>query len=216
MAAMQGLDQLVIAHNQFQGLEPNAQAEWMRKRRSYKPVVGPSFSQAPGNIDVLAKVYEIVRKLADLLSSGRFFGAQEDLGVACILSAFDGDAVAVARTAIDDAPPSDQATYRLHAALRALLMAYLPPRAAADWRRLCASFDWPDTFSSGWAEAVRLHDLLCAISVLTEHAPNHVHRVPAPPWSLVLQILEDAGPPWLVTALHSSGAANITSRADMN
>ena len=60
-----------------------------------------------------------------------------------------------------------------------------------------------------------LHDLLCAISVLSEHAPNHVRRVPDPPWSLLLQILEDAGPPWLVTVLHSSDAANITSRADM-
>jgi len=215
MAAVPGLDQLINAHDHFQGLEENAQTVWINERRTFKPVVGPSFSQAPGTIDVFAMVYAIVRKLADLLSSGRFFGAQEDLGVACILSDFDEDAVAVARTAIDDAPPSTQAAYRLHAALCAFLMAYLPPRAAADWRELRASFAWPDTFSSGWTTAVRLFDLLCAISVLTEHAPNHVRRVPTPPWSLLLQILEDAGPPWLVTALHSSGAANITSRADM-
>ena len=106
MAAVPGLDQLISAHNHFQGLEANAQTVWINERRTFKPVVGPSFSQAPGTIDVFAMVYAIVRKLADLLSSGRFFGAQEDLGVACILSAFDGDAVAVARTAIDDAPPS--------------------------------------------------------------------------------------------------------------
>ena len=74
MAAMQGLDQLQLEYNHFQGLEANPQSEWLKERRSYKPVVGPSFSQTPDNIDVFAKVYEIVRKLADLLSSGRFFG----------------------------------------------------------------------------------------------------------------------------------------------
>ena len=89
------------------------------------------------------------------------------------------------------------------------------PRAAADWRRLASSFDWPDTFASGWTEAMPLYDLLCAISVLTDHAPNHVRRVTAPTWSVFLQILEDAGPPWLVAALLRSAAANITSRAEM-
>jgi len=152
---------------------------------------------------------------ADPSNRIRFFGTQEDLGVACILSAFAGDAVAIARNAIADTPPSDQATHRLHAALRALLLAYLPPRAAADWRRLASSFDWPDTFASGWTEAMRLYDFICAISVLTEHAPNHVRRVAAPTWSVSLQILEDAGLPWLVAALHGSAAANITSRAEM-
>jgi hypothetical protein len=85
------------------------------------------------------------------------------LGVSCVLSAFTDDAVAVARTAIEDTPASIPDTYRLHAALRALLLAYLPSRAAADWRLLCAQFLWPDNFASGWTEAIRLHDLLCAI-----------------------------------------------------
>ena len=59
---------------------------------------------------------------------------------------------------------------------------------------------------------MRLYDLLCAISVLTQHAPNHVRRVAAvPTWSVFLQILEDAGRPWLVAALHGSSAANIRS-----
>ena len=132
-----------------------------------------------------------------------------------MLSAFTDDAVAVVRTAIEDTPESSQARYHLHAALRALLVAYLPPRAAADWRRLCAQFLWPDNFSSGWTEAVRLHDLLCAISVLTATAPSHVRRVTAPSWSSFLQIMEDAGAPWIIAALHSSAAANITTRADM-
>ena len=80
---------------------------------------------------------------------------------------------------------------------------------------MASSFDWPDNFSSGWVEAMRLYDLVCAISVLTEHAPNHVRRVADPTWSVFLQILEDAGPPWLAAALHGSAAANITSKAEM-
>ena len=135
--------------------------------------------------------------------------------MSCILSTFAGDTVAVARAAIDDTTPSDQATYRFHAALRALLLTYLPPRAAADWRRLFSSFDWPDTFAAGWTEAMRLCGLLCAISVLTEHTPNHVRRVAAPSLSVLLHILEDAGQPWLVAALLSSASANITTRAEM-
>ena len=76
-------------------------------------------------------------------------------------------------------------------------------------------FLWPDNFSSGWTEAVRLHDLLSALSVLTATVPNHVRRVAAPSWSSFLQILEDAGPPWIMAALHSSAAANVTTRADV-
>ena len=153
--------------------------------------------QGPGSLETLAAVYEVVLKLAETLSAGRFYGPQEDLGCACIVDAFAGDAVVIARNAIADAAASDQAAYRLHTALRALLQAYLPPRAAADWGRLVATFAWTDNFAAGWAEATRLYDLLCVISVLTQHATNHVRRVTAPSWSVFLQILEDAGPPWL-------------------
>ena len=64
-------------------------------------------------------------------------------------------------------------------------------------------------------EAMRLYDLLCAISVLTENAPNHVRHVATPTWSVFLQILEDAGPSCLVFALHGSAAANITTKSEM-
>ena len=136
------LDQLLLAHTPFETYDTNAKEEFLKARRSFKPNMGiPLFVQGPGTIDSFAAVYEVVLKLAGLLSAGRFFGTQEDLGVVCILRAFAGDAVAIAGNAIDDTPPSDQPTYRLHAALHALWLAYLPPRAAADWRRLAASFD---------------------------------------------------------------------------
>ena len=216
MADLPGLDPLAAAYAHFAALEATAQKDYLADRKNFKPPPGmPPFPHGPGAIEIFALVYEVVRKLAHTLLVGRFFGPQEDLGVSYVLSAFTDDAVAVVRTAIEDTPESTQATYRLHAALRALLLAYLPPRAAADWRRVCVQFLWPDNFSAGWTEAVRLHDLLCAISVLTATAPNHVRRVTAPSWSSFLQILEDAGPPWIIAALHSSAAANVTTRADM-
>ena len=139
VAPIARLDQLLLAYTQYEALDAGARAEFVAARKSFKPNMGiPPFVLGPITIDSFAAVYEVVLKLADILSAGRFFGTQEDLGVACILSAFAGDAVAIARTAIADAQPSGQDTYRLHAALCALLLAYLPPRSAAEWRRLAA------------------------------------------------------------------------------
>ena len=137
------------------------------------------------------------------------------MGCAHILSAFAGDVIVIARSAIADAAASDQTVYHLYTALRALLQAYLPLRAAADWRRLRAAFVWPENFAFGWAEVTRLYDLLCAISVLTQNATNHVRRVPAPSWSVFLQILEFTGPQWLVETLHGTATANITNKGVM-
>ena len=188
VAPMPGLDQLLNAYLAFEALGAPEKLEWLNAHKAWKTTFFTPFLLGPGPLDSFAAVYEVVTKLAETLSAGRFYGPQEDLGCACILNAFAGDAIVIARNAIADAPASDQTTYRLHAALRALLQAYLPPRAAADWRRLTAAFVWPDNFASGWAEAMRLYDLLCAISVLTQNATNHVRRDAAPSWSVFLQI----------------------------
>ena len=215
-ALLPGFAQLNEGYTHFIGLGEAEQRAHLQERKSYKPVLGvASFSLGPGDIATFAAIYEIVRKIAYILLVGRFFGTQEDLGLSFILSAFLEDAVAMVRTAIDDTPASTQDMYRLQAVLRALLLAYLPPRAAADWRQLRASFLWPENFARGWTEAVRLHDLYGAIYVLTNDLPYHVRRVDEPSWRSFLHILEDAGPPWLVTVLHSAPAANITTRADM-
>jgi hypothetical protein len=215
VAPMPGLDSLLTSYTEYMALDAQAQRTWLDVRKSWKPPSVTPCLQGPGSLDTFAAVYEVVLKLSENLSAGRFYGSQEDLGRAHILSAFAGDAIVIARNAIADAEASDQTAYRLHTALRALLQAYLPPRAAADWRRLRAAFVWPENFASGWAEATRLYDLLCAISVLTQNATNHVRRVPAPSWSEFLQILEDAGPQWLVATLHGTATANITTKSAM-
>ena len=72
---------------------------------TYKPVLGvPPFAQGPGYIAVFAAIYEILRKLNHMHLVGRFYGTQEELvGTSCILNAFTGDAVGIARSAIEDA-----------------------------------------------------------------------------------------------------------------
>jgi hypothetical protein len=78
---------------------------------------------------------------------------------------------------------------------------------------MCEAFVWPDGFARGWTEAVRLYDLLCTIAVLTAADTQHVERLDMPSWARFLQILEDAGPAWMVAVLHGPAAQNITTRA---
>jgi hypothetical protein len=49
---------------------------------------------------------------------GRFYCTQEELGTSCILIAFTGDGVGIARTVIEHVL---RQIYHLHSALRALL-----------------------------------------------------------------------------------------------
>ena len=160
-ALLPGFTQLNEAYVHFIGLGEDERRAHLQERKSYKPVLDVApFSTVPGDIATFSSIYEVVRKLAYILLVGRFFGTQEDLGLSFILSAFIEDAAAMVRTAIEDTAASTQATYRLQEVLRTLLLAYLPPRAAADWRQLRASFLWPENFARGWTEAVRLYDLL--------------------------------------------------------
>jgi hypothetical protein len=71
---------------------------------TYKPVLGvPPFAQGPGDIVVFAAIYENIRKLNHMLLVGSFYSTQEKLGTSCNLNTFTGDAVGIARSAIEDA-----------------------------------------------------------------------------------------------------------------
>ena len=113
-------------------LDAPARLEFTRERANYKPGLGvPSFDQGPGDIAVLTSIYEIIHKLNHMLLVGLFYGTQEELGTSdniLILNVFTGDAVGIARTAIDNVSTSDSTSCLLHSALRALLQAYLQPR----------------------------------------------------------------------------------------
>jgi hypothetical protein len=107
---------------------------------------------------------------------GRYYGANEDLGLANFLGAFEDDTLGLARTALADTPASDGAVLRLHGALLSLLRAYLPPMAAKLWREACDEFVFPQGFSQGWTELVRLWELQCVIAELTRAETHWVKR----------------------------------------
>jgi hypothetical protein len=80
-------------------------------------VLGVSpFGQGPDDIAAFDTIYEIIGKINHMLLVG-YFGPQEDLGTMCILSAFTEDADKMERTALEDAPVSDDRSYHLHTAL---------------------------------------------------------------------------------------------------
>ncbi len=66
---------------------------------------------------MFAIIYEIIRKLNHMLLVCSYHGRQEDLGTACILSAFTEDTDKIVRTDIDDANVLDATSYSLHSTL---------------------------------------------------------------------------------------------------
>ena len=96
-------------------MDDNARLTFLKERVSYRPVLGvPPFGQGPGDIAVLADIYEIIHKLNHMLLVGSYHCPQEDLGTACILSAFTEDTDKIACTDIDDAHVLDDTSYSLH------------------------------------------------------------------------------------------------------
>jgi hypothetical protein len=160
----------------------------LRERGPFKPAQVEPFNAGPGDIRVFADMLERCLKLATTITVARYYGDNEELGMAYFLSVFTGDAASLARTALADTPLSDHAIFRLHGALLALLRAYLPPRAGKELRLACAQFVFPASFARGWTELVRLYELQCAIAELA----HYVKRLDPPSWGRFLQIMEDA------------------------
>ena len=65
------------------------------------------FKDSPGDLTVLGRALQAVLRVATSITVVRYFGPNEELGIALLLSAFDGDALSLARTALADTPPSD-------------------------------------------------------------------------------------------------------------
>jgi hypothetical protein len=206
------------AHHDYWALADDAaRRDFLRERQSFKPAPIELFTAGPGDIWVFAKILDTCIKIATTITAARYYDRQEDLGRAFFQSAFAGDAANLARTALADTPPSDHLAFRLHGALFALLQAFLPPRAAKEWRVACAQFAFPANTAQGWTELVRLYDLQCAIAELTATEVLHVKRLDPPTWGRFLQVLEDAvdGTPaqtWVTAALYSTTAQNVQTR----
>ena len=197
-----------------------ARATALRERGPFKPSPVDPFKAGPGDIMVFADMLERCLKLETTITVARYYGNNEELGMAYFLSVFTGDAASLARTALADTPLSDDMNFRLHGAVLALLRAYLPPIAGKELRLACARFAFPASFARGWTELVRLYDLQCAIAELTAEDAHYVKGLDPPSWGRFLQIMEDAvddspSQTWIVSVLYSTAAQNVTTRAAM-
>jgi len=218
---MATFDALLQAYLDYVALANDAaRAAFLRERVGFKPTLAETFKEGPGGLRVFARLFDAVLRVATTCMVGRLYGLSEDLGLANFLGAFEGDALALARTALADTQASDQLALRLHGALLSLLRAYLPPRAAKLWRELCDEFVFPQGCSQGWTELVRLFDLQCVIAELTANEQHFVKRLEAATWSKFLQILEDAAQRspssrWITGVLYGPDACNVQTRAAM-
>jgi hypothetical protein len=212
---------MITSYATYNALTDDEKRAYLRASFSFKHPQTEPFKDGPGDITVMAKALQAALKVTTTITTSITYGTQEDIGVALLCSAFDGDALNLARTTLSDTPPSDGATFRLHGALIALLRAYLPPRAAKLWWDACDDFVFPQSFSQGWTSLVRLYDLQCVIAELTAAEAHYVKRLDPPTWGKFLQILEDAAQRsphsrWIISVLYSTEARNVTTRAAMN
>jgi hypothetical protein len=76
-----------------------------------------------------------------------------------MLGAFSGETFKFMRGALDDAQASSTTTFCLHDALLEMLLAYLPSKAAKEWRDMRAAFVWHPNSPHVWAELSRVYDL---------------------------------------------------------
>jgi len=140
---------MLTSYVTYNDLLDDEKRTYLQARANFKHQQTETLKDGPGDLTVMAKAMQAALKVATAITTSRAYGPNEDIGESLLCSAFDGDALALARTALSDTPPSDGATFRLHGALIALLRAYLPPRAAKLWRDAGDVFVFPPSFSQG-------------------------------------------------------------------
>jgi hypothetical protein len=131
---------MLTSHDAYTNLPADVKEAFLRAHASVKHTQTETLKDCPGDLTVLGRTLQAVLRVATAITVTPYFGPNEELGIAFLLSVFDGDALSLARTALADTTPSDGATFRLHGAFLTVLRAYLPPRAAKMWRDACNDF----------------------------------------------------------------------------
>jgi hypothetical protein len=97
------LDALLQAYLDYNALANDAaRVAFLRERVGFKPTQAETFKEGPGDLGVFARLFDAVLRVATTCMVGRLYGPSEDLGIANFLGAFEGDALALARTALND------------------------------------------------------------------------------------------------------------------
>ena len=118
LGPMATFDSLLAAYLAYLALaDDTAWATFLREHVGFKASPGETFKEGPGGLAVSARLFDAVLRVATTGMVGLYYGLSEDLVLANFLGAFEGDTLALARTALADTPPSDHAPFRLHGAL---------------------------------------------------------------------------------------------------
>jgi hypothetical protein len=105
---MSTFDSLLTAYLDYLALADDAaRSAFLRERVGFKASPGETFKDGPGGLGVFACLFDAVLRIATTGMVGRYYGANEDLGLANFLGAFEGDALGLARTALADTPASE-------------------------------------------------------------------------------------------------------------
>ncbi len=99
---------MLASHAEYTNLaDDESLSAFLRVRAGVKTTQTEAFKDGPVDLTVLARALQMVLRLATAIMVGRHYGPNEELGLARFHSAFDGDALSLARTALADTPPSD-------------------------------------------------------------------------------------------------------------
>ena len=105
---------MLTSYVTYNDLLDDEKRTYLQARANFKHQQTETLKDGPGDLTVLGRAIQAVLRVATAITVARYFGPNEELGIALLLSAFDGDALSLARTALADTSPSDSAMFRLH------------------------------------------------------------------------------------------------------
>jgi hypothetical protein len=100
---MATFDSLLTAYLVYLALADDAaRAAFVRENTGFNTTQDQTFKDGPGGLAEFTCLFDAVLQIATTGMVSRYYGPNEDLGLANFLGAFEGDALGLARTALTD------------------------------------------------------------------------------------------------------------------
>ena len=84
---------MITSYATYNALTDDEKRAYLRASFSFKHPQTEPFKDGPGDITVMAKALQAALKVTTTITTSITYGTQEDIGVALLCSAFDGDAL---------------------------------------------------------------------------------------------------------------------------
>ena len=84
---------MLTSYVAYNALTDDEKRAYLQARASFKHPPTEPLKDGPGDITVMAKALQAALKVATAITTSRTYGTNEDIGVALLCSAFDGDAL---------------------------------------------------------------------------------------------------------------------------